>query len=327
MRGERLLSATLVRIVPLPSQTVRRYRFGVFEVDALTGELRRRGVRVRLKAQPFQLLLLLLEKRGELVTREEICATLWPDGTFVDFEHGVNSAVNRVREALGDSAANPRFVETLARRGYRFVAPIEALGLDTAVHTVSSGMDAGTDEASVAVGPAADDSVGAGFSVLATAEDLPQTPHRVVLSLFLGLQLMYLGFYVGALANLPEIEDLMAALPGWLHTFSVLVGTAAVLIPVRAFVASAALFRAPGARQKLLKMWPFLLIVDELWALSPFLLIHHMDVGVAMACTALLVYAPFAQRSLVLMGAADGPGKQERFGYKAASEPEGRHDR
>lgn len=327
MRGERLLSATLVRIVPLPSQTIRRYRFGVFEVDALTGELRRRGVRVRLKAQPFQLLLLLLERRGELVTREEICATLWPDGTFVDFEHGVNSAVNRVREALGDSAANPRFVETLARRGYRFVAPIEALGLDTAVHTVSSGMDAGADEASVAVDPAAEDSVGAGFSVLATAEDLPQTPHRVVLSLFLGLQLMYLGFYVGALANLPEIEDLMAALPGWLHTFSVLVGTAAVLIPVRAFVASAALFRAPGARQKLLKMWPFLLIVDELWALSPFLLIHHMDVGVAMACTALLVYAPFAQRSLVLMGAADGPGKQERFGYKAAPEPEGRRER
>src|SRR5580658_6173061 len=101
------------------AQPARRYRSGVFEADASTGELRRKGVRVRLNAQPFQVLCLLLHRPGELLTREEISRELWPDGTFVDFEHGVNSAVNRIREALGDNAANPRFIQTLARRGYR----------------------------------------------------------------------------------------------------------------------------------------------------------------------------------------------------------------
>jgi cholera toxin transcriptional activator len=105
----------------------RRYRFCTFEADAATGELRRQGVRVRLNAQPFQLLLLLVERPGELLTREEICRELWPDGTFVDYEHGVNSAINRLREALRDTAGNPRFIETLARRGYRFVAPVELI--------------------------------------------------------------------------------------------------------------------------------------------------------------------------------------------------------
>ena len=81
-----------------------------------------------LHAQPFQLLLMLLERPGEIITRDDICRDLWPEGTFVDYDHGVNSAVNRLREALGDKASNPRFVETLARRGYRFVAPVERIG-------------------------------------------------------------------------------------------------------------------------------------------------------------------------------------------------------
>ena len=102
-------------------EPARRYRFGIFEADAATGELRRRGIRIKLNAQPFQVLLILLGRPGQLVTRKEICRELWPEGTFVDYEHGVNSAVNRIREALGDTAANPRFIETLARRGYRFV--------------------------------------------------------------------------------------------------------------------------------------------------------------------------------------------------------------
>ena len=106
-------------------QTAPRYRFGIFEVDAATGELRRQGLRVKLNTQPFQVLLMLLDRPGQLLTREEISRELWPDGTFVDYEHGVNSAINRIREALGDTAASPRFLETLARRGYRFIAPVE----------------------------------------------------------------------------------------------------------------------------------------------------------------------------------------------------------
>src|SRR5580692_3040447 len=110
--------------------TATRYRFGVFEVDSSTGELRRKGVRVKLHAQPCQVLFMLLERPGEMLTRQEICQELWPDGTFVDYEHGVNSAVNRLREALGDQANNPKFIETLARRGYRFLAPVEQIGAE-----------------------------------------------------------------------------------------------------------------------------------------------------------------------------------------------------
>src|ERR1700729_1711510 len=106
------------------SEPARRYRFGAFEADASTGELRRQGIRIKLHAQPFQVLLMLLERPGEVLSREEISRALWSDGTFVDYDHGVNSAVNRVREALGDTANSPRFIETLARRGYRFVAPV-----------------------------------------------------------------------------------------------------------------------------------------------------------------------------------------------------------
>ena len=109
----------------------------------------------------------------------------------------------------------------------------------------------------------------------------------------------------GALANLAEIEDLFSPLPKAAPALAVLIGTAAILIPVRAFVLSAVLFHAPGARGKFLRIWPFLLPLDELWALSPFLLLHHINFGLALACMTLLVYSPFAQRSLVLMGAVE----------------------
>jgi hypothetical protein len=116
---------------------------------------------------------------------------------------------------------------------------------------------------------------------------------------------MYVSFYVGALANLPEIEELFSPLPRESQIVGVIVVTAAVLIIARAFLISAAFLRPPRAREKLLKMWPFLLPFDELWSLSPFLLLHHISVGLALACTALLVYSPFAQRSLILMGAGN----------------------
>src|ERR1043166_1091533 len=101
-----------------------RLRFGVFELDLRAGELRKQGVRLRLQEQPFQVLAMLLERPGETVTREELRNRLWNPDTFVDFDHGVNKAINRIREALGDSATSPRFVETVARRGYRFLADV-----------------------------------------------------------------------------------------------------------------------------------------------------------------------------------------------------------
>jgi DNA-binding winged helix-turn-helix (wHTH) protein/tetratricopeptide (TPR) repeat protein len=115
-------------------------RFGIFEADCRTGELRRRGVRVRLHGRPFALLAALLERPGQLVTREELRQRLWADDTFVDFDHGLNNAVNRVRQALGDTAQAPRFVETLPRRGYRFIAPVErtTAPLDMAMTTTTA---------------------------------------------------------------------------------------------------------------------------------------------------------------------------------------------
>jgi Tol biopolymer transport system component/DNA-binding winged helix-turn-helix (wHTH) protein len=99
-------------------------RFGRFEVDLRQGELRKNGIKLKLTGQPFQILVILLEHPGDLVTREQLQRRLWPSDTFVDFDRGLNAAINRVREALGDSAENPRFVETLPRRGYRFIAPL-----------------------------------------------------------------------------------------------------------------------------------------------------------------------------------------------------------
>ncbi len=99
-------------------------RFGVFEVDLRAGEVRKSGLKVRLQEKPFQVLEMLLEHPGEIVTREELQKKLWPQDTFVDFNHSMNTAVTKLREALGDTADNPRFVETLARRGYRFIAPV-----------------------------------------------------------------------------------------------------------------------------------------------------------------------------------------------------------
>jgi cholera toxin transcriptional activator len=277
-----------------PSPAAARYRFGTFEADAGTGELRRQGLRIRIADQPFQLLLLLLERPGQLVTRDEICRALWPEGTFVDYEHGVNSAVNRIREALRDPAGNPRFIETRARRGYRFIAPVERID--------ESGLS-GEPAQRLPAEPA---HASPGFSghILTSEQDLPRSSPRVVRTLFILFQLMYLGFYVGALANLGEIHDLVAPLPPAAHAYMVIVVTAGILIPVRMFLGSAALFQPPGMKTRYLRIWPFLLVLDLLWGSSPLLLIHHINVGLALACAALLVYSPFVQRSLILMGAA-----------------------
>ena len=272
-------------------QPAALYRFGAFELNTAKGELRRQGLRVKLHAQPFQVLAMLLEQPGEILTREAICAELWPGGTFVDFEHGLNSAINRLREALGDKASNPRFVETLARRGYRWLVPVERIvPTDAAV-------------APAAPAPAPDPEANFLDRVLASPQDLPQSSHAVVQTLFLLLQLMYLGFYIGALANLAEINDLLSSLPHAAQLFLLVIITATVMIPVRTFLCFAVVFRAPGLRERYRKLWLLLLPMDLLWSLAPFLLLHHINAGIALACMTSLVYSPFAQRSLILMGA------------------------
>jgi len=118
--------------------TILRARFGDFVVDFESFELRKRGVRLKLQDQPFQILKLLLQRQGQLVTREELCATLWEESTFVDFDTGLNAAVRRLRDVLIDSADQPRYIETLPRHGYRFIAPVEVLAEAPAVGVKNS---------------------------------------------------------------------------------------------------------------------------------------------------------------------------------------------
>src|SRR5437762_1762673 len=110
------------------SERAEIQRFGTFEVDVRSGELRRQGVRIKLQEQPFHVLTVLLQRPGEVVSREELRSQNWPADTFVDFDNSLNTAINKLREALGDSADNPRFIETLPRRGYRFIAPVTGVG-------------------------------------------------------------------------------------------------------------------------------------------------------------------------------------------------------
>ena len=114
----------------LHAQDFRGYRFGPFEVSLDTGELRKNGRSVHLQHKPFQILIALLQQSGKLVNRDSLRQRLWPADTFVDFDNGLNTALSKLREALGDSAAKARYIETLDRRGYRFVAPVEELGTE-----------------------------------------------------------------------------------------------------------------------------------------------------------------------------------------------------
>jgi DNA-binding winged helix-turn-helix (wHTH) protein len=266
----------------MTGDTTRRvFSFGAFEAEPASGELRKHGLRIKLHAQPFQVLVMLLERPSELVTREEMRQRLWGSDTFVDFDHGLNSAVNKIRDALNDSAARPVYIETVAGKGYRFIAPVAAAGPPVAPLPAS------------APAPAP--------SVLSTLDELPALPRKTVRTLLLLVQALYLGIYLTALANLRELDDLFreSGLP--LALLTVLVATAAILIPVRLYVAAAAALDLRHLPAKFGRLFPVLILLDLVWSLSPFLLTHYISGGLALGMTAILVYLPFAQRSLVLM--------------------------
>lgn len=266
------------------------FRFGVFEADAGSGELRKAGMRVRLQGQPFQVLMILLSRPGELVTREEIRQRLWPGDTFVDFEHSLNTVINKIREALNDSAANPQFIETLAKRGYRFLIPV----------TSSAGFGSGDAMDKPGASPAQESFVASSLH-LTQADELPFVSRAYVRALFLLIQIMYLTFYVVALGRLAAVEDLFDSVFGHPATTILLIVTAGVGIPVRLFLLSAVSFDIRDLSRKFLKLFPGILVLDEIWALSPFLLSRQIGMGLSLGITAALIYVPFAQRTLVLM--------------------------
>src|SRR6201998_1647456 len=117
---------------PNPRTNQNVLRFGLFELNLRAGELRKSGIRIKLQEQPFQILAMLLGRPGEIVTREELQKRLWPQDTFVDFDLSLNSAVKKLRRALNDDSENPRYVETLYRRGYRFIGPVNGMASSSA---------------------------------------------------------------------------------------------------------------------------------------------------------------------------------------------------
>jgi cholera toxin transcriptional activator len=269
----------------------RIFRFGVFEADATSGELRKSGVRLRLQDQPFQVLVLLMERAGAIVTREEVRQKLWPADTFVDFDHSLNTIINKLREVLGDSASNPRFIETLAKRGYRFLPAVESV----ARGKTEGGVSSSEVQSPTAKSPTT-------TSLLTRSEDLPPVPHGYVRVLFLLIQILYLCFYIAALARLGVVEELLEHVfghPAWIT--ATLVASAAVGIPVRLYLLSAVWFDVSGLSRKFLRLFPGVFALDQLWALSPFLLAPQIGLGLALAATAALIYLPFSQRTLLLM--------------------------
>lgn len=118
-------------------------RFGDFDVDTRSGELRKQGLRIKLQVQPFQVLQILLEHAGNVVTREELRKRIWPADTFVDFDQGLNNAVKKLRDALADDAENPSFIETISKRGYRFISLVEELGNGARTPLIAPSDDAG----------------------------------------------------------------------------------------------------------------------------------------------------------------------------------------
>jgi len=289
-----------------PNPQTYVFRFGVFEFDTQSGELRKEGrTEPRLRDQAAQVLSMLLQQPREIVTREELRKLLWPSDTFVDFDHGLNTAINQLRNALGDSATNPRFIQTVPRRGYRFIAPVEAPGERTAAPNLP-GM---TEHANGSATPAAatdlkePNSPSARLSILSDPSDLPPVPGNVVRILFSLIQATYLAFYIVSLGRLSVLSEVLGVGQNLAHVLLVIViVTAAVGIPTRLYLLAAIAFNYRGLNGKFQKLFPFLLVLDELWALAPFLIVQQIGAGLALAATAALLYLPFSQRSLLLMG-------------------------
>jgi DNA-binding winged helix-turn-helix (wHTH) protein len=282
----------------------RVFRFGTFELDSDTGELRKDGKsRPRIRDQALQILIMLLEKSDEVVSRDELRERLWPADTFVDFDHGLNTAINQVRTALGDSAANPKFIQTLPRRGYRFIGPVQIVGRDGAAAVDGAAIQGIVASESGAVAGISTSEEEGRSALLSEAKDLPTVRKESVRVLFSLIQLMYLIFYIIFLVRLRFAEEVLNSWGG--HAFTVLmtlVVTAAVGIPVRLYLLTAMAFRYEGLNRKFKKLFPFLLVLDEIWALTTFLCIEQIGLGLAIAVAAALLYLPFSQRTLLLMG-------------------------
>jgi hypothetical protein len=237
-------------------------------------------------------LVALLERPGELITREELVKRLWPQGTFVDYDHSLNTAVNRLREVIGDSAETPRFIETLPRRGYRFIGTVEPIGPLVAPPLEATKVDSQSVIADVA----------------GEKDGLPVVSRKVVRTLFLLAQIMYLGFYISALVNWSEIHWLVETVIGSgvaKGVTTLVLITAMAGIPLRLFLITAVGWDYAGFRDKYDRLFPTLAALDLFWGVSPLLTAHHIGIGITLAVSAMLLYLTFGQRTLVHMAYRD----------------------
>jgi len=270
-----------------PSSSPTLVRFAEYEADLRSGELRRQGHRLKLQEKPFQVLAALLSRPGELVTREELRLSLWPADTFVDFEHGLNTAVNKVREVLRDSANDPRFIETLPRRGYRFIGPIDSKKPTT---------------------PASRAETGPVLSLATDQDELPTAPRWASRGLLLLIQLGYLWSYIAALHYFILVRMLARFTFGPVQAITITSGMilwCAMGLPMRFYLCFALAFDYRLLGEKFRRLFPFLLLIDLFWSAMAFFAVPKLGLGFAFALFVAAIYSPFAQRTLVRMAYPD----------------------
>ena len=251
-------------------------RFGMFELDLQTSELRKNGRTIPLQGQPVKLLILLATHPGELVTREDIEKALWPD-RIVEFEHLINDAVRRIRKALLDEADNPKFIQTLHGRGYRFIAPVQPA-------------DPSPDAPPVIVPQKKEP----------RHEFVLPIPAWLSRALFVFIQIGYLILHSAVLHYVDALERALIALGiTSIHlALPAIIVVAMCSIALRIYLLSAIGWGHPAAGEKFRQLFPVVLVVDALWAASP-LLVDGLALGTVLVGIAGLAYVPFAERTLV----------------------------
>jgi DNA-binding winged helix-turn-helix (wHTH) protein len=276
--------------------TVIKYKFDEFEADLRAAELRKNGNRLKLQMQPFQVLVALLERPKEVVTREELRQRLWPQDTFVDFDHGLNTAMVKLRDVLGDSASKPRFIETIAKRGYRFLGIAEVISDQPAPAELKA-------SAQPEAGATTLGDLQPANSSTEVDSALPRASRNTARLLFTLMQIMYLIFYLSALFRWENTYKACFNIWGraGAAAFMVYMATSMAGIAVRLYLTSATAMDYHLLGSKYRVLMPALFVLDLIWALSPLLIADRIGLGFALGACAALVYMPFAQRTLIKM--------------------------
>ena len=253
-----------------------RLRFESFELDLHTGELCKDGSRVHLQDQPARLLALLASRSGTLVTRDEIQHELWKDGEFVEFEHGINTAILRIRKALDDTSETPRIIQTLPRKGYKFIAPVNVI------------------EPVLQPAPDPNTKKGPNEFVLPVSVNLSR-------SLFLLAQVPYVGSYLAAFYYLDELDAALGRTFGFIpvrYSLPAVLMLALIGFAVRIYLIGLVGWGHTDAGPRYRTLFPFVFVLDAFWAATP-LLIHRVGHLLPWAGLILMAWLIFGQRTLM----------------------------